>query len=359
MSIALGLSRRGLGQSSPNPSVGCVILNKKSQIVGRGYTGRGGRPHAETMALLQAGYEAEGGTAYVTLEPCAHYGQTPPCAETLIKAKISRVVVATGDPDERVSGKGIAILKAAGIDVSIGICQDQADDINKGFFTLCTYKRPMVTMKLATSLDGKIATVTGQSKWITGAESRNRGHLLRANHDAILVGIGTVIADNPSLDCRLSGLQSYSPIRIILDSSLKISIDSNVVQTAKEIPTWVITTVAHDQKWEILENFGVKVIGCVADENKQIHLAEMLKLLGTNGITRLLCEGGAQVNASLIKASLVDRLYWFRSTKIIGGDGLSAIPSIGLNMLEEMPHFHVLRSGQTGNDIWQEFKIGH
>ncbi|MBL4894955.1 MAG: bifunctional diaminohydroxyphosphoribosylaminopyrimidine deaminase/5-amino-6-(5-phosphoribosylamino)uracil reductase RibD [Emcibacter sp.] len=357
MKMALGLPRRGLGVTWPNPAVGCVIIDGLGHVVGRGFTGRGGRPHAETQALAQAGDAAQGAVAYVTLEPCAHHGKTPPCAESLIKAKVGRVVVATGDPDSRVSGRGLKMLEQAGIQVDFGVCQTEAKQVNQGFFQKISQKKPLVTIKIASSLDGKTATASGQSKWITGSESRQRGHLLRANHDAIMVGVGTVMADDPSLDCRLPGLEDWSPVRIIVDSHLTMPESCKLLETAKKIPTWVVTTTSDGPKFEALKNKGAKLITCAANKEGRVDLTRMMELLAEEGITRLLCEGGAQVNASLIRASLVDRLYWFRSSGVIGGDGLSALGSTGLDELKKMPNFVHVRTGQTGNDIWQEFII--
>ncbi len=354
--MALGLARRGLGLAWPNPSVGCIIVNECGHVIGRGHTGKGGRPHGETVALSQAGSESQGATAYVTLEPCAHHGQTPPCAEALVKAGISRVIIATGDPDKRVSGKGKSILEQAGIAVVFGICQAEAEEIAQGFLSLCTHGRPMVTMKVATSMDSKVATFMGESKWITGPESRQRGHLLRSSHDAILVGIGTVLADNPELDCRISGLGDRSPICIVMDSHLKIPIDCKLVNSAKQTPLWLMTTLRAGKKYDRLEALGVKIITCEANSQGQIDIVNMMFQLGAEGITRLLSEGGAQVNSSLIRASLVDRLYWFRSDGIIGGDGLPAIQSQGLESLDKMAKFSLVRTGYTGNDIWLEYK---
>ncbi len=359
MKMALALARRGLGRTWPNPSVGCVITDQKGHIVGRGVTGPGGRPHAEAVALSQAGNAARGGVAYVTLEPCAHHGKTPPCAASLARAGISRVVIATGDPDRRVSGRGMDILKNAAIQVDFGICQDEADEVNQGYFTLCHQKRPMVTLKMATSRDGMIAAPSGGKKWITGPLSRQRGHLLRANHDAILVGIGTVLADNPSLDCRLAGLSHLSPVRIVLDSHLRIPDDCRLVNTAKKIPTWVITGHNEGQKYQILKNKGVEIFHCKMTEDGRMDLNDMMITLGNQGITRLLSEGGAEVNASLIRTSLVDRLYWFKATETIGADGLAALSFTDINKLTESPNFSLVRSGHAGNDIWQEYEIGH
>src|SRR5580700_4659831 len=221
MRTALGLARRGLGNTWPNPAVGCVIV-KDGRVVGRGWTQKGGRPHAETEALARAGKGAKGATAYVSLEPCSHHGKTPPCAEALIAAGVSRVVAAVEDPDPRVSGRGIARLRAAGIAVEAGLCAAEAAELNAGFFCRVAQGRPLVTLKLAASLDGRIATPTGKSRWITGPAARERAHLLRAAHDAVLIGTGTALADDPQLTCRLPGLEARSPVRIVIDRTLRL-----------------------------------------------------------------------------------------------------------------------------------------
>ena len=357
MQMALRLARRGLGSTWPNPSVGCVIVSKTGHIVGRGHTGQGGRPHGETVALKQAGQDAEGSTAYITLEPCAHHGQTPPCAQSLIEAGIDRAVVAITDPDSRVAGKGIEMLTQAGIKVDLGICQDETQTVNQGFFNRITRHRPLVTVKIASSQDGKIAGGKGSSQWVTGPESRARGHLLRADHDAIMVGIGTVLADNPSLDCRLPGIEDRSPIRIILDSVLSLPLGCKLVETARKIPTWVMTTVKDGDKFEGLCDQGVKVMTCKADKQGRIDMADMMAILANEGITRLLSEGGAQVNASLIRASLIDRLYWFRAPEIIGQDGLAALADMDIETVLKTEKFSLVREGSVGNDIWQEYMI--
>lgn len=355
MKMALGLARRGLGMTWPNPSVGCIITDREGHIAGRGHTAPGGRPHGEVLALAQAQEAARGGTAYVTLEPCAHYGKTPPCAQSLIEAGIVRVVVAVPDPDSRVSGRGIALLEQAGIRVETGLCQWQANRINQGFFRLCTEKRPMVSLKIASSSDGKITS--SRIRWITGPQSRQRGHLLRANHDAILVGIGTVLADNPSLDCRLPGLENHSPVRIVVDSRLRIPEDCKLVSRAKKSPVWIMTTGSRSEKSDHLEKLGVKINFCDRDDTGRVDMVQMVALLGEAGITRLLSEGGAHVNASLIRAGLADRLYWFRSACVIGGDGLAALASMDIDKLTDMPQFSLVRGGQTGKDSWREFEI--
>ncbi len=357
MQMALRLARRGLGLTWPNPSVGCIIVSKSGYIVGRGFTGRGGRPHGETVALKQAGQAAKGSTAYITLEPCAHHGQTPPCAQSLINSGIDRAVVAITDPDSRVGGKGIEMLTQAGIKVDLGVCQDKAQKANQGFFNRIVGHRPLITVKIASSQDGKIAGPKGASQWVTGPQSRARGHLLRASHDAIMVGIGTVLADNPSLDCRLPGLEDRSPIRIVMDSSLSLPLDCKLVETARKIPTWVMTTIKGGDKFEGLCDQGVKVMTCKADKQGRIDMIDMMAMLANEGITRLLSEGGAQVNASLIRASLIDRLYWFRAPKIIGQEGLAALADMDIETVLKTKNFSLVREGRIGNDIWQEYMI--
>src|SRR5690349_11673310 len=238
MGAALSLAVRNLGQVWPNPAVGCVVVDAMGYVVGRGWTQRGGRPHAETEALAMAGERARGGTAYVTLEPCAHHGKTPPCVDALIAAGIARCVAALEDPDPRVSGGGFAKLREAGIEVEIGLLADAAREANVGFLTRVTTGRPFVALKLATSLDGRIATRSRESRWITGEEARAFGHLLRATHDAIAVGSGTVLADNPELTCRLKGLEDRSPVRLVFDRRGRVPTDSRIFTGGA--PTWII-----------------------------------------------------------------------------------------------------------------------
>ena len=232
---AIRLAMNGRGAVEPNPMVGCVIV-KDGRVVGRGWTQPGGRPHAETEALRRAGAAATGATAYVSLEPCSHHGRTPPCAEALIAAGIARVVAAGEDPDPRVSGSGLARLRQAGIAIETGLCAEEAAELNAGFLCRVTKGRPLVTLKLATSLDGRIATATGQSRWITGPAARERAHLLRATHDAVLVGTGTALADDPLLTCRLPGLEHRSPVRIALDRTLRLPATLRLFAGARETP---------------------------------------------------------------------------------------------------------------------------
>jgi len=350
MNMALRLARRGLGRVAPNPAVGCVLV-KGDEVIGRGWTQDGGRPHAETVALEQAGVHAEGATAYVTLEPCSHHGKTGPCSEALINAKVGRVVTALQDPDERVNGKGLELLKTAGIDVVHGICEAAALESNLGFVLAKTISRPLVTLKMATTLDGKVASRTGNSKWITGTEARQYGHMLRSQNDAILVGIGTVLADDPMLDCRIPGLEKYSPIRIVADSRLRLPLTSTLVKTAKEIPLWVITAPENNpERIKAFEDLGIRVIETDVDSSGYPDMKLALEQLTELGITRLLVEGGSHLQASLVKEGLADRFYWFRAAKVIGGDGISVLQSIGLTEVADAPELKLVETRRLGED---------
>ncbi len=313
MDLALALARRGLGNVAPNPAVGCVLV-KDGVVVGRGWTRKGGRPHAETEALRRAGAAARGATAYVTLEPCAHQGETGPCCEALIEAGIARCVVAIEDPDPRVAGRGLARLGEAGIAVALGTGAAAAEALNGGFLMRVREGRPLVTLKLATTLDGRIATHTGESRWITGEPARAWAHLLRAQHDAVLIGSGTVAADDPMLDCRLPGLAHISPVRVVAAGRLALPLTARLVATAREIPTWIVMLPdAPPERREALEDAGVEPIEIEPDGHGYIDLAGLLAALGERGITRVLCEGGSRIAAALLRDGLVDRLVWFRA----------------------------------------------
>ena len=355
MRAACGLARRALGNAWPNPAVGCVLVNE-GRVVGRGWTQPGGRPHAETEALCRAGPSARGATAYVSLEPCCHRGQTPPCAEALVGAGVRRVVVAIEDPDPRVSGGGIARLRAAGIAVETGLCADAAAEINAGFFSRVRRGRPLVTVKLATTLDGRIAMLSGESRWITGAPARARAHLLRAQHDAVMVGIGTVLADDPELTCRLNGLGTRPPVRIVVDRQLRIPPTARLLAAAGAAPIWLLTAACADPiRRRAIEESGASMIE-VADAGGAIDLAGALAALGARGITRLLVEGGARLAAGLLKARLVDRLAWFHAPRLIGGDGIAAIGALGIAALAEAPGFERVSTETVGADLLTTFR---
>jgi diaminohydroxyphosphoribosylaminopyrimidine deaminase/5-amino-6-(5-phosphoribosylamino)uracil reductase len=351
MRAALTLAARGLGQVAPNPAVGCLIV-KDGRVVGRGWTQPGGRPHAETEALKQAGAAARGATVYVTLEPCAHHGRTPPCAEALVEAGVARVVAALEDPDTRVAGRGLEILRKAGIAVEAGVARTQAERLNAGFLKRILKGRPLVVLKLATSLDGRIATQSGDSRWITGPLARRRAHLLRSRADAILVGSGTAVTDNPRLDVRLPGLEGRQPLRVVVDGRLRLPLTHDLVARAAEVPTLLVT---HDgnpaARLHAYEDAGVEVVQVATDPDAgHVSLEATLDLLGERGITRLLVEGGGHLAASLLRGGLVDRLAWFQAPVVIGGDGVPAVSGFGVGRLDEAPRFLQAAMAQLGRD---------
>lgn len=357
MATALALGRRGLGRVWPNPAVGCVVLDRDGAVAGRGWTQPGGRPHAETEALARAGERAAGGTAYVTLEPCSHHGVTPPCAEALIAAGVARVVAALEDPDERVSGRGLKRLADAGIAVETGLGASQARFDQAGFLKRIETGLPLIALKTASSLDGRIAAATGDSKWITGPEARRAGHMLRAEHDAILVGVGTALADDPRLDCRLPGLEDASPVRVVVDSNLRIDPTLDLVANAEARPTWLICGVGADSdKQAALTAAGVKVIEAERGPDGRVDLAHGAHLLAAAGVTRVLVEGGGAVAAALLAANLVDRIHAFRAPLAIGGDGLAAIGPLGLERVADASRF-VRRSVWTVDDDLAELYV--
>ena len=355
MRAALALARRGLGSVWPNPSVGCVLV-RDGRVVGRGVTAPGGRPHAEAVALAAAGALAQGSTAYVTLEPCSHYGQSPPCADALIAAGAARVVVALGDPDKRVDGAGIARLRAAGLEVIVGEQSASARSVQAGFLSRVGLGRPMVTLKLASTLDGRIATRSGESKWITGPEARRAAHALRGQHDAVLAGVGTVQADDPDLTCRIPGYRKNPDLRIVIDSRLRISSTARVVSTAAAVPTWLLHGPDADRDRGLaLTEAGARLIEVAASEGG-IDLAAGMQALGATGLTRILVEGGAEIAAGLLRAGLVDRIAWFHAPAIMGGDGWPAAQAFGTASLDGMPRFVRVGSRPMGDDMLTEFE---
>ncbi len=351
MALALSLGRRGMGRVWPNPAVGCVIV-KDGLVVGRGWTADGGRPHAETQALAQAGPLADGSTAYVTLEPCSHEGKTPPCARALIDAKVARAVVATGDPDPRVSGRGIAMLEAAGIKVTQGVLADQAESDHAGFLLRVTQQRPFVTLKLAGTLDGRIATATGESKWITGSEARRAVHMMRARHDAVMVGAGTVRADDPSLTVRDLGTRRQ-PVRVIVSRAVKISADKTLAQTARDVPVWL----CHGEDADVAQwtAAGAKSLPCQTSAG-QVDPMALMSALAAEGITRVFCEGGGMLAASLLHADLVDRLVVFSAGVAIGAEGTPMLAGMGIDQLASAPRFVLEQVQPVGDDICHSWR---
>lgn len=318
MRHALALARRGLGNVWPNPAVGCVLL-RDGAVVGRGWTQPGGRPHAEVMALAQAGAAARGATAYVTLEPCAHHGKTPPCAEALVRAGIARVVTALTDPDPRVAGRGHAILRAAGIEVTEGICEAEARAVQRGFLSRIQRGRPMLTLKLGASFDGRIATASGESQWITGAEARRHVHALRLGHDAVMVGGETARVDRPGLNVRGFG-RVRQPVRIVVSS--------------RPLPDLPDEGPEHGPLWQLAG-----------------RPEDVMAELGVRGLTRVLCEGGGVLAASLLRAGLVDQLIGYSAGVVLGGDGRAGIGALGLGRLADAPRFRLAETRRIGPDV--------
>lgn len=356
MQAALGLARRGLGRVWPNPAVGCVLV-ADGAVVGRGWTQPGGRPHAETEALRRAGAQARGATAYVSLEPCSHWGRTSPCADALIAAGIARLVAAIEDPDPRVCGAGIARLRAAGIVVETGLLAAAAREINAGFLSRIGAGRPLVTLKLAATLDGRIATASGESRWITGAAARARVHLLRATHDAVMVGSNTVLGDDPELTCRLPGLAPRSPVRIVVDSRLRVPPTARLVVEASRTPTWFLVRRGIDaERCAALTRCGVEIIEIAAAADGRLDLAAALAALGQRGLTRVLVEGGAGLAAALLATDLVDRIAWFHAPRIIGGDGIPAVGGFGVAKLAAAPRFERLSLETVGEDVLETLR---
>jgi diaminohydroxyphosphoribosylaminopyrimidine deaminase/5-amino-6-(5-phosphoribosylamino)uracil reductase len=340
MAMALALGERGLGRVWPNPSVGCVLV-KDGAVVGRGWTQPPPGNHGEVEALRRAGDRAFGATAYVTLEPCCHYGRTPPCTMALIHAGVRRVVVAAMDPFSRVDGRGIEQLRQSGISVDVGLMREEAEAQQVGFLLNVTKKRPLVTLKLATSLDGRIATASGESQWITGPHARLTGHGLRASHDAIMIGANTALTDNPSLTCRLPGLEERSPVRIVLSRGGRLPLESKLARTAKETPTWmVVASGMPSEAFQAHDKAGIEIIRVGEDpEDEKLDLRLTLRALAERGITRLLVEGGSALAASLIRAKLIDRLALFQAPLLLGGDSLPGVGNLILDRLADAPTF--------------------
>jgi diaminohydroxyphosphoribosylaminopyrimidine deaminase/5-amino-6-(5-phosphoribosylamino)uracil reductase len=355
MRAALALARRGLGNTWPNPAVGCVIV-ADGRVVGRGHTAPGGRPHAETAALAAAGPAARGATAYVTLEPCSHWGHTPPCADALIAAGIARVVLGLRDPDPRVDGAGIARLCAAGIAVQEGVLAEDAAELAAGFTLRLTQRRPLVTLKLASTLDGRIATHAGESRWITGEPARRMGHALRGRHDAVLVGVGTVLADDPDLTCRIDGFRPNPVVRVVADTHLRTPLRARLLATARETPTWLLHGPGADpDRLRAFAELGA-VLHQVPGSPAGIDLGAGLAALADAGITRLMVEGGAKLAAALLRDGLVDRLAWFHAPGVMGGDGWPAAQAFGVEPLAAMPRFVRHRSTPIGEDMLTELR---
>ncbi|MDP1749137.1 MAG: bifunctional diaminohydroxyphosphoribosylaminopyrimidine deaminase/5-amino-6-(5-phosphoribosylamino)uracil reductase RibD [Reyranella sp.] len=349
MRAALALARRSLGRTWPNPAVGCVIV-RDGRVIARGRTRDGGRPHAEADAIAGARESLKGATVFVTLEPCAHHGKTPPCADALIAAGVGRVVSAIEDPDPRVKGQGHARLAGAGIAVEVGEGAAPAAEINAGFFLRVKEGRPLFHLKLASSLDGRIATASGESKWITGEAARADGHRLRSLHDAILVGAGTAEVDDPELTCRLPGLGVYSPDRIVLDSKARLSATSKLATTAQATPVLLFHAGAEASRIELLRHKGINVIEAPARGEGRVDVVAVAKALGEFGYSSVLIEGGGQVAAAFLRAGLVDRITSYRAGIVLGEDSRSAVGALAIGQLDFAPRFRLVSSRIVGTD---------
>jgi diaminohydroxyphosphoribosylaminopyrimidine deaminase / 5-amino-6-(5-phosphoribosylamino)uracil reductase len=359
MDLALALGRRGLGNAWPNPAVGAVVVDPAGDvpvIVGRGWTQPGGRPHAEVEALARAGDRARGATLYVTLEPCSHHGHTPPCADAIIAAGIARVVSAIEDPNPEVAGEGHARLGAHGIAVEVGLREADARRTHAGHFRRVGNGRPHVTLKLAVSADGKAGLAGRRPAAITGERARARVHSMRAMNDAILVGIGTALADDPQLTCRLPGAEARSPVRVVVDTALRLPETSALVRTAARTPAWVVAgTDADIEAEQRLARHGVDVLRVPATAGR-IDLSAMLRVLGDRGITRLMVEGGPILAASLIAADLVDEAAIFRGDVTIGSTGIDALEGLPLSAVTASPRFVLRRAETVAEDRLETFE---
>ncbi len=362
MRAALRLARRSLGRVWPNPAVGCVIVDRDGGVVGRGWTQPGGRPHAETEALARAGAAAKGASAYITLEPCAHASTrtdgAPSCAQALARAGIARVLVAMRDPDPRTNGGGIAFLQGAGVEIVEGLSEAEARSINAGFLLRVTSGRPLITLKVASSLDGRIATGSGESKWITGEPARAQAHALRARHDAVVVGSGTVLADDPELTCRLPGLADRSPVRVVFDGRLRTPLTAKIVATARQTPTWIVTLAGVDAaRQRAFAAAGVTLLLVSAGREGHPDPKAAFAALAGRGITRVLVEGGRHLTAALLRDGPIDRMVWFRAPMMLGGDGVPAAESFGLQQLNAAPRFQREGVSQAGDDMVETYKV--
>ncbi|MCT4611406.1 MAG: bifunctional diaminohydroxyphosphoribosylaminopyrimidine deaminase/5-amino-6-(5-phosphoribosylamino)uracil reductase RibD [Pelagimonas sp.] len=349
MAQALALGRRGMGQTWPNPAVGCLLI-KNDRVVGRGWTQPGGRPHAERVALDMAGEAARGATAYVTLEPCSHHGKTPPCCDALIAAGVARVVSPISDKDPRVAGQGFQRLREAGIQVETGIRAEEAYHDHAGFFMRFTQERPWVTLKLALSLDGRIATATGESQWITGPQARRKVHALRAKHDAVLVGGGTARADNPALTVRGLG-ERRQPVRVVFSRSLDLPLTGQLAQTAGEIPVWLCHGPNVDaQVARSWEEAGAKLLSSGLS-GRQVNPTQALATLAEQGLTRVFCEGGGSLASSLLINDLVDELHVFSAGVALGAEGFPGIGGLGIEELASAPRFELSDLSMASGDV--------
>jgi diaminohydroxyphosphoribosylaminopyrimidine deaminase/5-amino-6-(5-phosphoribosylamino)uracil reductase len=356
MALAISLGERGLGNVWPNPAVGCVIA-REGRVVGRGWTQPGGRPHAETVALAQAGEAARGATAYVSLEPCAHHGRTPPCAEALVAAGVARVATSIEDPDPRVAGRGHKMLEQHGVRVTTGVLAAEARAVHAGFLSRTERGRPWLTLKLALTIDGRIATATGESRWITGPEARRRGHAMRLSHDAVLVGGGTARADDPALTVRDMGAVRQ-PVRLVATRSLDVPAGGPLSLTIPEAPLWLLHDPAATASPDAAEwtRRGARLIPCATGADGHLDAAAMFALLGAEGLTRVLCEGGGTLAAALLGAGLVDELAVFTAGLAIGAEGRPGLGTLRLDRLADARRYRLASVETVGTDILHRWR---
>ena len=350
MRAAIAQSRHAEGRTHSNPPVGCVILDKSGRLCAAAHTGFGGVPHAETQALDMAGKSAEGGTVYVTLEPCTHHGKTPPCIDALIKAGVSRIVVAVGDPDARVNGRGLEMAQAAGIDVNIGVESEAAMAVLNGFLRRITHGKPFVWLKTAASLDGGIALSDGQKRWLTGIPMRHFVHELRSRCDALLTGVGTILADDPELTCRVPAEGSDSPVVFILDSHLRTPPNARVFGMRQRMVTLLCTQLAPKDRLVALQKAGATVTALSADLYGKLDLQAVFSHLGTIGINTILVEAGTGVTTAMLTAGLVDKIYWTQSQYILGADARPVVGALKLVALPPQNLYTQLSSSSIGQD---------
>ncbi len=359
MQKALDLAAWAQGRTSPNPMVGAVVV-KDNQVLGEGYHRKAGTPHAEIHALEAAGEAARGATLYVNLEPCSHYGRTPPCANAIVRAGVKRVVIAGLDPNPQVSGRGLKILQDAGIETHTGVLEQEARKLNQAFLKYIQTKTPLVSLKVAMTLDGKIATSTGDSRWISGEASRKYVHQLRNVYDAIMVGIGTVLKDDPMLNTRLEDENIRDPIRVVIDNNLDLPRSSNIVKTARQQKTIVFCDQqVDDARQEFLEEAGLTVIQLATDEEK-LPLEEVLRVLGEMEIMTLLVEGGGEINGYLIEKHLIDKVYWFIAPKIVGGRAApTPVGGTGIPQLKDALPLKSMEIQRFDKDILIVAEVGY
>lgn len=352
MQLALSLGRRGMGRVAPNPAVGCVVV-RDGRLVGRGRTADQGRPHAEIVALTQAGETARGADVYVTLEPCAHHGQTGPCADALIAAGVVRVVVACEDRDARVAGQGVARLRAAGVTVEVGLCREAAERDHAGFFGRLQ-GRPYLTLKLASTLDGRIATASGESRWITGPEARRVVHGMRMQHDAVMVGAGTARADDPVLTVRGMG-DVPQPVRVVVSRGLDLPLDGALARSAREVPLWLVHAGAAPEMVAAWEGLGARCLPCDL-AGRHVAVRSLMAALTAQGLTRVFCEGGGSLAAALLGEGLVDALVVFAAGRVIGAEGRPSLGALGVDRLAVAPGFELETVQPVGPDVMMRWR---